>query len=66
MRNLDAMKENGQGLYGGGFLISHEAAAEREAAEREAAERAAAERAHIIELSERERKVVDSLSRGTE
>ena len=71
VRNLDAQKENGRGLYGGGFLISHEAAAEREAAEREAAEREAAEReaaerAYTIELSEREQKVVDSLSRGTE
>ncbi len=61
VRNLDAQKENGRELYGGGFLISHEAAAEREAAERDAAERA-----YTIELSEREQKVVDSLSRGTE
>lgn len=56
VRNLDAQKENGRELYGDGFLISHEAAAEREAAER----------VYTIELSEREQKVVDSLSRGTE
>lgn len=58
VRKLDAQKENGQVLYGGGFLISHEAAAEREAAEREEAERE-----YTIALSEREQKVVDSLSR---
>lgn len=63
VRKLDAQKENGQGLYGGGFLISHEAAAEREAAERQEAEREAAEMGYVIELSEREQKVVDSLSR---
>ena len=66
VRNLDAQKENGQGLYGGGFLISHEAAAEMEAAEREAAEMEAAERVYTIELSEREQKLVESLSRTNE
>lgn len=70
VRKLDGQTETGQGLFGGGFLISSEAAAEREAAEREAAEKAkkAAERKehggmYVIELSERERAVVASISR---
>ena len=70
VRKLDGQAETGQGLFGGGFLISSEAAAEKEAAEKEAAEKAkkAAERKehggmYVIELSERERAVVASISR---
>ena len=48
---LDAQKESGKALYGGGFLISEKAAAEKAAAEKAAAEKAAATR---WPLSERE------------
>ena len=78
VRSLDGQKAAGQGLFGGGFLISHEAAAEKAAAEKAAAEKAAAEKAreaaehmeaggvYAIGLSEREQALVESLSRGTE
>ena len=49
------------GIFGGGFLLSASAAAERAAAERAAAERAAATR---VELSDREREIVNSLGKG--
>lgn len=42
IRALDAQRERGKSLFGGGFLLSERAAAERAAAERAAAERAAA------------------------
>ena len=65
---LDAQKEKGKGIFGGGLLLSDKAAAERAAAERAAAERAAAVRememrAHAItwELSDREKEVIKSL-----
>lgn len=72
--SLDAQKEIGKAIFGGGLLLSEEqakkhayvkrAAAERAAAKRAAAERAAAERAaaHVFELSERERQIVAGLS----
>ena len=56
---LDAQKEMGKAVFGGGLLLSERAAAERAAAERAAAERAAA---HIWELSEREMEIVKSLA----
>lgn len=69
VRKLDGQAETGQGLFGG-FLISPEATAEKEAAEKEAVEKArkAAERKeagglYVIELSDAERDVVESLSR---
>ena len=46
------------GIFGGGYLLSERAAAERAAAERAAAERAAA---HKVELSTREREIVQHL-----
>ena len=49
----DSAKEQGRGLYGGGFIL-----AERAAAERAAAERAAATR---LNLSERERAIIARL-----
>ena len=73
IRSLDAQKESGGGIFGGAMLLSERAAAERAAAERAAAERAAAERAAaeraaaeraaatVWQLSERERKIVESL-----
>lgn len=50
----------------GGFLISPEAAAEKVAAEKEAAERKEAAGLYAIGLSERERALVESLSRSAE
>ena len=60
---LDAQKERGKTIFGGGLLLSERAAAERAAAERAAAERAAAERAraHRWKLSDRERAIVAML-----
>ena len=68
VRSLDGQKATGQGLFGGGFLISPEAAAEKAAAEKakEAAERKEAGGLYAIELSERERALVESLSRSAE
>ena len=62
---LDAQKESGKALYGGGFLISEKAAAEKAAAEKAAAEKAAAEKAAATRwpLSERERAIVKRLSK---
>ena len=62
-RKLDC----GKGLFGSGFLLSERLAAERLAAERLAAERRAAERRaareiQVLQLSDREREIVASLS----
>ena len=57
---MDAQREKGKAVFGGGYLLSERAAAERAAAERAAAERAAAYR---WELSERERRIVAEMSR---
>lgn len=61
VRSLDGQKATGQGLFGGGFLISPEAAAEKAAAERKEADSL-----YVIGLSERERALVESLSRSAE
>lgn len=45
VRGLDVQRKHGKNIFGGGFLLSSLAAAERAAAERAASERAAAERA---------------------
>ena len=62
---LDAQRDVGKSIFGKGLLLSERAAAERAAAERAAAERAAAERAaaHVWELSEREQRLVEMLSK---
>ena len=52
-RALDAQKEQGKAIYGGGFLLSAEAAAEKAAAEKAAALR--------WSLSDRERTLIASL-----
>ena len=57
VRKLDNQKP-GAALFGGGFLLSEKAAAEKAAAEKAAAEKAAAEK---VELSVRERKIVEAL-----
>ena len=68
---LDAQREMGDAIYGGGYLVSERVAAERVAAERAAAERAAAERAAAERaaaerwpLSEAEREIVKKLGDG--
>ena len=55
----DSAKEQGRGLFGGGFILSDSAAAERAAAERAAAERAAATR---LNLSDREKAIIARLN----
>jgi hypothetical protein len=55
---LDAQKESGKSIFGGGFLISEKAAAEKAAAEKAAAEKAAAT---VWQLSDREKQIVKSL-----
>ena len=60
VRTLDAQKEHGKAIYGGGFLLSEEYTEIRAAAERAAAERAAAK---CWALSEREREIVKTIGR---
>ena len=71
IRELDAQKEVGKQLFGGGFLLSERAASERAASERAATERAARIDAETDEggavewtLSEREREIIRGLSDG--
>ena len=54
-RALDSQKEAGKAIYGGGFLLSLKAAAEKAAAEKAAAEKAAATR---WPLSDRENAII--------
>ena len=58
VRTLDAQKQTGKALFGGGVLLSERAAAERAAAERAAAERI---NATVWKLSERELKIIEEL-----
>jgi hypothetical protein len=58
IRELDAQKEQGKAIFGGGYLLSEKAAAEKAAAEKAAAEKAAAT---VWELSEREKEIVKGL-----
>ena len=65
---MDAQKDSGKAIFGGGLLLSDEAAARHEQAAKAAAERAAAERAAaemknatVWELSEREAEIVARL-----
>ena len=60
---LDMQKEKGKAIFGGGYLLSERAAAERAAAERAAVKRVAAERAaEKWTLSEREKKIISELT----
>ena len=59
---LDAQKEYGKAIYGNGYLVSNQKAAEKAAAEKAAAEKAAAYR---WALSDREKEIVRRLSGGT-
>ena len=70
---LDAQREKGKAIYGGGLLLSdakaaekaaaEKAAAEKAAAEKAAAEKAAAEKANAVvwELSSREKEIIGKL-----
>lgn len=62
VRALDAQREKGKAIYGGGFLLSEKAAAEKAAAEKAAAEKAAAEK---WKLSDRELNIVKTLGGAT-
>lgn len=53
IRALDSQRKNGKALYGGGFLLSDHAAAEKAAAEKAAAQ--------YWPISERERTIIDAL-----
>lgn len=66
IRELDAMKGLGKGIYGNALLLSEKVAAERILAEKAAAEKAAAEKANAMvwQLSDREREIVKSLGKG--
>ena len=66
---LDMQKEYGKAIFGNGYLISEQKAAEKAAAEKAAAEKAAAEKAaaekataYKWDLSEREKEIVRRLS----
>jgi hypothetical protein len=59
IRALDAQREAGKAIYGGGFLLSEKAAAEKAAAEKAAAEKAAAIK---WPLSEREAALIAALA----
>ena len=56
IRELDAQKEQGKAIYGGGYLLSEKAAAEKAAAEK-----AVEEKTIVWELSEREKEIVKGL-----
>ena len=58
IRELDAQKASGKGLFGSGFLLSKKAAAKKAAAEKAAAEK---DDTYIWELSEREQEIVAGL-----
>ena len=69
-------QSGGPGIFGGGVLLSNAKAAEKAAAEKAAAEKAAAEKAAaekaaeresiVWELSDRERRIIDELSKSDE
>lgn len=59
IRKLDTQKDTG--IYGGGFLLSERKAAERKAAENRVIEINRAEVCSVLELSDREKKLVKSL-----
>lgn len=67
---LDAQKEKKKVIFGGGFLISEQCAAEKERADRKLAERELAERERVerervehFELSDREKEIIKELSK---
>ena len=67
-RALDAQREMDKAIFGGGFLLSFSASAEKAAAEKAAAEKAAAEKAAAQRwpLSDRELELIAKLGRAQE
>lgn len=61
---LDSQK--GGGIFGGGVLLSNAKAAEKAAAEKAAAEKAAERESIVWELSDRERRIIEELSKSDE
>lgn len=64
VRALESQKKVGKGIFGSGYLLSRQKAAEKAAAEKIAAEKAAAEKAiaHRWPLSKKEEQIIDRLS----
>lgn len=62
---LDSQK-GGAGIFGGGVLLSNAKAAEKAAAEKAAAEKAAERESIVWGLSDRERRIIDELSKSDE
>ncbi len=62
-RALQSQKAMKKAIFGSGFLLSDEAAAEKAAAEKAAAEKAAAEKENVIvwQISKQERAIIDTL-----
>ena len=63
VRALEAQREAGKAIYGGGLLLGSQSAAEKAAAEKAAAEKAAAEKAAATkwQLSDAEREIINGL-----
>lgn len=63
IRSLESQRAAGKAIYGGGLLLSSQAAAEKAAAEKAAAEKAAAEKADTTKwpLSDAEREIINGL-----
>ena len=63
IRSLESQRAAGKAIYGGGLLLSSQAAAEKAAAEKAAAEKAAAEKAAATKwpLSDAEREIINGL-----
>ena len=58
IRSLESQRAAGKAIYGGGLLLSSQAAAEKAAAEKAAAEKAAATK---WQLSDAEREIINGL-----
>lgn len=64
IRALDAQREADKAIYGGGFLLSSSAAAEKATAEKAAAEKAASgDPDRIWQLSERELEIIAAMDK---
>ena len=62
--SLDSQKDSKKVIYGTGYLVSEKAAAEKAAAEKAAAEKAAATQWTQWTLSDRERAIIEKLSKN--
>lgn len=66
VNNLDGLRSIGKSLYGGGFLLSEKSTRDKVVAEMEAKNRTKIVNKIKLELSDRERRIVDLLNRGSE